>query len=127
MGAMESVEAAESLAQNNPSGLENDAVNTVRVAAFTVVKFKLQKASFQQRMIDRRAVARMPGAEIGRTIRRTSSNRVAPSIRPASRITDGISWKNENNIHTTIGNTLRPSITTNPKIVSSRCRSRQRR
>ena len=65
MGAIERVEAADSFAQKRASGLENDAVKAVSVAAFTVVRFRLQKASFQQRMMESSAVAAMPGVESG--------------------------------------------------------------
>ena len=65
MGAIDKVEAADNLAQNKPSGLEKEAVNAVRVAAFTVVRLRLQNASFQQRMRESNAVEAMPGVLSG--------------------------------------------------------------
>ena len=44
---MAMVEAADSLAQNSPWGLENDAMKVVSGAAVEVVRLRLQKASFQ--------------------------------------------------------------------------------
>ena len=49
MGAIAIVEAAESLAQNSPSGAENEAMNAVSGAAFVAVRLRLQNASFQHR------------------------------------------------------------------------------
>ena len=62
---MAMVEAAESLAQKSPSGLENEAMNAVSGAAFAAVRFRLQKASFQERMIAKSDVEAMPGSESG--------------------------------------------------------------
>src|SRR3979411_1521091 len=53
MGAMAMVDAAESLAQKSPSGLENEAMNAVRGAALAAVRLRLQKASFQDRRMGR--------------------------------------------------------------------------
>ena len=51
MGAMASVDAAESFAQNRPCGLENEAMKAVSGAALVVVRRIVQKASFQARMM----------------------------------------------------------------------------
>ena len=55
MGGMASVEAAERLAKNRPSGLENEAMNAVSGAAFEVVRVRLQNASFHVRMTRKQA------------------------------------------------------------------------
>src|SRR5215212_5723888 len=93
MGAIATVDAADSLAQNSPSGAENDAMNVVSGAALEVVRFRLQKASFQHRMIDKSAVDAMPGNDSGRSSSQTSCFGLAPSIRPASRMSFGTSLK----------------------------------
>ena len=67
IGAIAIVEAAESLAQNSPSGLENDAMNAVSGAASAAVRLRLQNASFQDRMIASREVEAIPGSESGRS------------------------------------------------------------
>src|SRR3982750_3651454 len=56
IGATAIVEAADSLAKNRPSGLENDAMNAVSGAAPAEVRFRLQNASFQHRINDSRPV-----------------------------------------------------------------------
>src|SRR3712207_1353701 len=93
MGAIAMAEAAESLAQNRPSGAENEAMNVVRGAAVEVGRFRLQNASFQHRMIDSRAVEAMPGSDSGSSRFQTSCFGLAPSMRPASRISLGTSLK----------------------------------
>src|SRR5919112_5102411 len=93
MGAMAIVDAAESLAQNNPSGAENEAMKVVNGAASDVVRFRLQNASFQHRMMDRSAVDAMPGSDRGRSSIQTSCFGLAPSMRPASRMSFGTSLK----------------------------------
>src|SRR6478609_9012495 len=93
MGAIAIVEAAESLAQNRPSGAENDAMNAVSGAALETVRFRLQNASFQHRMIDSSAVEAMPGRDSGRSSIQTSCLGLAPSMRPASRMSFGTSLK----------------------------------
>ena len=65
MGAMAIVEAAESFAQNRPSGAEKEAMNAVNGFASVAVRFKLQKTSFQQRIIDNSAVEAIPGSAKG--------------------------------------------------------------
>src|SRR5215212_10402160 len=83
MGAIAMVEAAESLAQNSPSGAEKEAMKVVRGAAFEVVRLRLQNASFQHRMIDNSAVEAMPGSDSGMSNSHTSCFGLAPSMRPA--------------------------------------------
>jgi len=67
MGATANSEAAESFAQNSPSGLEYEAINTVSGAALALDKLMLQKASFHARMISSSAVEESPGIVIGRS------------------------------------------------------------
>ena len=50
IGAIAMVDAADNLAQNNPSGLEYEAMNAVSGAALAAVRLSVQKASFQARM-----------------------------------------------------------------------------
>src|SRR6516162_4603390 len=66
MGATASSDAAESLAQNSPSGLEYEAINTVRGAALALVRLRLQNASFQAKMTRISPVEERPGNAIGR-------------------------------------------------------------
>src|SRR3712207_259293 len=93
IGAIATVDAADSLAQNRPSGAENEAMKVVSGAAFEVVRFRLQNASFQHRMMDRSAVDAMPGSDRGMSSSQTSCFGLAPSIRPASRMSFGTSLK----------------------------------
>src|SRR3954454_6251771 len=72
MGAIAIVEAAESLAQNSPSGAEKEAMNAVSGAALETVRLRLQNASFQHSMIDGSAVDAMPGRASGRSSIHTS-------------------------------------------------------
>ncbi|MBN9058771.1 MAG: gamma-glutamyltransferase, partial [Rhizobiales bacterium] len=65
IGPMASSDAADILAQNSPSGLEKDAMKAGRGVARQAVRLMLQKASFQVRMMARRAVDAMPGAVSG--------------------------------------------------------------
>ena len=69
IGTTASVEAADSLAQNRPSGLENDAMKAVSGAALAADRFRLQNASFQHRMIDNKPVDAIPGADERRATR----------------------------------------------------------
>ena len=62
---MASVEAAESLAQNNPSGLEYEAMKAVSGAALAAVRLSVQNASFHARMMLSSIVEAMPGTAIG--------------------------------------------------------------
>ena len=66
IGATDNTEAADNFAQNKPSGDENVAINWVNGAALVVVKFKLQKASFQHKMMLNKAVEAKPGKLIGK-------------------------------------------------------------
>src|SRR3984893_10471536 len=65
IGAIASVEAADSFAQNRPSGLEYEAMKTVNGAASRVDRLSVQNASFQARMTLRRRGDAMPGIAIG--------------------------------------------------------------
>src|ERR1700761_1486792 len=91
IGATAIVEAADNLAKNNPSGLENDAMNAVNGAAPAEVRFRLQNASFQHRISDNNPVEATPGKVSGNSRNQTSPAVFAPSIRPASRISFGTS------------------------------------
>src|SRR5258705_11937549 len=93
MGAMAMVDAAESLAQKRPSGLENEAMNAVRGAALAAVRVRLQKASFQDRMMASSEVEAMPGSESGGSRGESSSFGCGPSMGPASRTPAGTSLK----------------------------------
>src|SRR5690606_7679368 len=50
IGAQASVDTADNLAQNRPSGLEYEAISAVSGAAFDEVRFNDQNASFQHRI-----------------------------------------------------------------------------
>ncbi len=65
IGATASSDAADSLAQNKPSELEYDAMNTVSGAAFELDRLMDQNASFHDRMISSRPVEARPGSDIG--------------------------------------------------------------
>ena len=54
-----------SFAQNKPSGLEYDAMNTVSGAAFELDRLMLQNASFHDRITSSSAVDASPGSAIG--------------------------------------------------------------
>src|SRR5690606_2015889 len=95
IGAIARVEAADSLAQNKPSGDEKDAMNAVRGAACEAVRLRLQNASFQHRIMERSAVEAIPGRLNGNNKYRTWCPTPAPSIRPASKISFGTSLKKE--------------------------------
>ncbi len=87
------IEAAESFAQNWPCGLVYSEMRKLSGAAFFVVRFKVQKASFQERIRLRRQVETMPGTAIGISTRVNSLHSPAPSMREASSISTGISLK----------------------------------
>ena len=72
IGAIAIVEAADSLAQNRPSGAEKEAMKAVSGAALEAVRLRLQNASFQHRMIESSAVEAMPGSDSGRSSSQTS-------------------------------------------------------
>src|SRR5690242_711207 len=93
IGAIAIVEAADSLAQNRPSGAENEAMKVVSGAARELVRLRLQNASFQHRMIESRAVDAIPGSDRGSSSIQTSCLGLAPSMRPASRMSLGTSLK----------------------------------
>ena len=65
IGASLGIDAAESLAQNWPSGLEYSEMKKLSGAAYLFVRFRVQNASFQARMMLRRQVEAMPGSAIG--------------------------------------------------------------
>src|SRR5271165_619393 len=65
IGAMASVEAADSFAQKNPSGAEYEAMKAVSGAALDVARLSVQNASFHDRMIASSIVEAMPGTDIG--------------------------------------------------------------
>ena len=64
MGAIANTDAADSSAQKSPSGAENEAIMLVNGAALTLVRLSVQKASFQDRMIDSNIVEAIPGTAI---------------------------------------------------------------
>src|SRR5882724_11457937 len=125
MGAMAMVDAAESLAQKRPSGLENEAMNAVRGAALAAVRLRLQKASFQDRMMASSEVEAMPGSESGSSRWRSSSLGCAPSMRPASRTSRGTSLKKEKSIQQTMGRLTSVYTMRSPTLVSRRPTSRK--
>ena len=65
IGAIASVEAADSFAQNRPCGLEKEPMKAVSGAASVVVSRIVQNASFQARMMLSSMVEAMPGTAIG--------------------------------------------------------------
>ena len=62
IGTTEASDADESLAQKNPSRLENDARATASVPAFTAVTLMHQKDTFQDKITASSAVEATPGA-----------------------------------------------------------------
>src|SRR5208282_2691340 len=93
IGAIASVEAAESLAQKNPSGAEYEAMKAGSGAALEVVRLSVQNASFHDRMTASSMVEAMPGTDIGVSTYTISLKSDAPSMRAASRMSTGISLK----------------------------------
>ncbi|MNL70528.1 hypothetical protein D3C87_1955440 [compost metagenome] len=81
------------MAQNNPSGLEYEAINAVSGAALDEVRFSDQNASFQHRISDSNTVEARPPLAIGSSTRTISCHSVAPSRRAASRMSLGMSLK----------------------------------
>src|SRR6218665_1737242 len=79
MGAMAISEAADSLAQNRPSGLEDDAIRVARVPALAEVRFRAQKDSFQLSTRHNRPQDAMPPTDSGITTSRNSVHKLAPS------------------------------------------------
>src|SRR3546814_17327568 len=110
MGATARVEAADSFAQTSPSGLEKEAMKAVSGAAWDAVRLRLQKASFQHRMIDSKAVEAIPGTVSGSRRNRSSCRGLQPSMRPASRVSGGTSLKKEKSIQTTNGRSEERSV-----------------
>src|SRR5690606_5688427 len=65
IGAIAIVEAADSLAQNRPSGLEYEAMKAVSGAAPDEVRFKDQTAAVQARITHSSSAENMPSSAIG--------------------------------------------------------------
>ncbi len=65
IGATARLDAADSFAQKSPSGAEKEAMKAVSGAAFAAVRFSVQNASFQARMMFSSTVDAMPGIAIG--------------------------------------------------------------
>ena len=95
IGATASKDAAESFAQNRPSGLEKVAMKAVNGAAWLAVRLMLQKASFQHRTMLSNVVEAIPGAASGSSSLRICAHVPAPSMRLASITSRGTSRKNE--------------------------------
>src|SRR5262245_51276099 len=102
-GAIAIVDAADILAKNRPSLVWKPDMKTGSVPVFAAVRFTASRNSFQLKMSDRRAVAASPGAVSGRTMRRSTRKKPAPSTVAASRISFGRSAKNERIIQITSG------------------------
>src|SRR5471032_1936602 len=91
IGAIAISEAADSLAQNRPSGLEYEAISQASVPALAAPRLSDQNDSFQAQTMHTSAVEAMPPTASGSTMWRNSSTTVAPSMRDASRISRGSS------------------------------------
>src|ERR1700742_3233552 len=65
IGAIAISEAADSLAQNCPSGEEYSEMKKLSGAAYLLVRFKVQNASFHARITLSSRVEAMPGTAIG--------------------------------------------------------------
>ncbi len=103
MGAMAISEAADNLAQNRPSGLEYEAISVASVPALAELRLSDQKASFQLSTRHSRPVEAIVPMASGRITCTNSSHSVAPSMRAASRMSGGMSFRPEYSIHTMIG------------------------
>src|SRR4029450_5340876 len=90
-------------AQNWPSPVWKLTRYTGTVAAFVVVRLTARKNSFQAKMKQIRAVAANPGVITGTITERSGRRDDGPSTRAASRISTGISSRNDLSIHTAIG------------------------
>ena len=90
---MAMMDAAESLAQNCPSGLEYSEIKKLKGAANLLVRFKDQNASFHAKIKLRRQVEAMPGIAMGVKTCVSSFHNEAPSMRAASKISTGNSLK----------------------------------
>src|ERR1700759_2519390 len=121
MGAMASTEAADSLDQNRPSGLEYDAISAASVPALAAVRLSDQNASFHASTRHSRPVDAMPPMASGRMTWRNSVSSEAPSMRAASRISGGMSLKCEYSIHTISGRLPSMNTTISANVVSSTC------
>ena len=91
IGAIASVEAADSFAQNRPCGAENEAMNAGSGAASCADRLRLQNASFQHRMTDSSAVEAMPGSDQRQQHVQIACRTLAPSMRLASMMSFGVS------------------------------------
>ena len=78
-------------------------MNAVSGAALCAVRLRLQNASFQHRITFSNPVDAMPGITSGSSTAKMSWRTEAPSMRLASMMSFGVSRKNVNSIHTTIG------------------------
>src|ERR1700709_1254119 len=65
IGAIAINDAAESLAQNCPSGLEYSEMKKLSGAAYLLVRLSVQNASFQDRITLSSSVEAMPGTAMG--------------------------------------------------------------
>ena len=81
MGAIAMIDAAESFAQNCPSGLEYSEMKKLSGAAYLLVRLSDQNASFHARMRLSSHVQAMPGTAIGVRTRASAFPRDAPSLR----------------------------------------------
>src|SRR4249920_2493164 len=91
IGAMAISEAADNLAQNNPSGLEYEPISVASVPALAELRLSDQKASFQLSTKHNNAVDDSVPIASGRITCRNSSHTLAPSMRVASRMSGGMS------------------------------------
>ena len=119
MGAMAIKDAAESLAQKSPSGLEYCAISAAKVPAFAAVRVRLQNASFQLKTKHSKPVEAIVPMASGSKTMRAYCQRVAPSMRAASRISFGISLKPAYSIQTMIGKFASVKMMTNAVRLSS--------
>ncbi len=78
-------------------------MKAVSGAALAAVRFRLQNASFQDRIRESRMVDVIPGRDRGSNKCRISCHGPAPSMRAASSTSCGTSLKKVKSIQTTIG------------------------
>src|SRR5581483_6905223 len=95
--------AAHTLARNRPWLVTKPVRKTGAVPATTPVSTRANSSSFQLKMKEMSAVAAMPGAATGATMRSRTVGSPAPSMDAASRISPGTSARKERIIHTAIG------------------------
>ena len=93
------VDIALSLAQNSPSCVINEAIYTGKVFAFIAVRLTAKKNSFQINTKVSSADYIIPDFERGKIILKKALNLEHPSISAASKISIGISLKNDVTIH----------------------------